>query len=465
MNDIKFTAIVPVYNVENYLEECLNSIQNQIEKFNEVILINDGSTDNSLAICQKYCKKYNYFKLINQKNQGQSKARNEGIYQSIGDYVVFIDSDDYIDDKLVYILKSEIEKHDVDVLFYSAKIQYDIEHKMSSNSYFRKKDLCGKTRTGLEFLIDSFKDNYIVSPCLAAYKRELIIKKEIYFPEGIFYEDNVFLLNVYMLAQKVTSIADELYIRRIRTGSTTISKISLKKCKDMIQAVMLQWNILYHYQYKYKYLEPYFLRKFVAKSMVNLIQMLDEVEEEDLLTEKRNNLTELFFKYWYNLFNEKTKDWCESGILYYFCKEYERKNNSQEILYIVENSEKRLYAQLKKWLQDIPFFKQNKTIAIYGIGKHTESLINLYERIYGIIQSNIYFVITKNEDINQYYGKKVVSCSEIAEDTDYVVISSLIYQNEILKELDNQNKMINKRITLYNQNEIYDLVVLSKIMS
>lgn len=192
--------------------------------------------------------------------------------------------------------------------------------------------------------------------------------------------------------------------------------------------------------------------------------MLDEIEEENLLIEERSKLTELFFEYWYDLFNKETKDWCESGILYYFCKEYGRKNDSQEILCIVENSEKRLYAQLKKWLQGIPFFERNKTIAIYGIGKHTDSLISLYERLYGAIHSDVYFVVTKNGDINQYYGKKVISCNEIAEDTDYVVISSLIYQNDILKELDYQNKMINKRITLYNQDEIYDLVVLSKII-
>ena len=90
------SIIVPVYNVENYLEECLDSIKNQTYTDIEVILVNDGSTDNSQAICEKYCKQDPRFHLINQENQGQSVARNRGVKESVGKFIMFVDSDDVI---------------------------------------------------------------------------------------------------------------------------------------------------------------------------------------------------------------------------------------------------------------------------------------------------------------------------------------------------------------------------------
>ena len=90
------SVIVPVYNVEEYLEECLESIQHQTLTDIEVILVNDGSTDDSREICERFCQKDSRFKLINQENQGQSVARNNGVAASIGEFITFVDSDDVI---------------------------------------------------------------------------------------------------------------------------------------------------------------------------------------------------------------------------------------------------------------------------------------------------------------------------------------------------------------------------------
>ena len=98
------SVIVPVYNVEEYLEECLESICKQTYTDIEVILVNDGSTDGSKEICERYCQKDSRFKLINQENQGQSAARNNGVIVSTGEYITFVDSDDVISTKYVEIL-------------------------------------------------------------------------------------------------------------------------------------------------------------------------------------------------------------------------------------------------------------------------------------------------------------------------------------------------------------------------
>lgn len=107
------SVIVPVYNVEEYLEECLESIREQTYTDIEVILVNDGSTDSSRQICERYCEKDNRFKLINQENQGQSVARNRGVKESIGEYIMFVDSDDVINinvlEVLIPYMKTEVD--------------------------------------------------------------------------------------------------------------------------------------------------------------------------------------------------------------------------------------------------------------------------------------------------------------------------------------------------------------------
>ena len=108
------SVIVPVYNVEKYLEECLDSIQNQTYSDIEVILVNDGSLDNSKDICEKYCKEDNRFKLINQANQGQSVARNHGVAASTGEFIAFVDSDDIIrQDYLEVLIRYMSEEVDI----------------------------------------------------------------------------------------------------------------------------------------------------------------------------------------------------------------------------------------------------------------------------------------------------------------------------------------------------------------
>ena len=103
---MKVSIVVPVYNVEKYLDRCIKSILNQKYQDMEIILINDGSTDNSLAICEKYREQDSRIIIINKANQGLSAARNDGVAAASGEYIMFIDSDDYIDDSLV----SEAEK-------------------------------------------------------------------------------------------------------------------------------------------------------------------------------------------------------------------------------------------------------------------------------------------------------------------------------------------------------------------
>ena len=120
---VKFSIIVPVYNVEKYLEDCLDSILKQTYDDFEVIVVNDGSTDNSQKVIDNYAKRDNRIKAFKKKNGGVSDARNYGISKAKGEYFIFVDSDDTINDKLLEKLDKEIKKYDeIDLIKYQLQI-------------------------------------------------------------------------------------------------------------------------------------------------------------------------------------------------------------------------------------------------------------------------------------------------------------------------------------------------------
>lgn len=119
---VSISLIIPVYNMEKYLVHCLESVIKQISSFDEIIIVNDGSTDNSLFICEKYMSKYKNFKLINQENKGLSAARNIGMNLASSEYVMFLDSDDYLRTDTVSCLKKELRKFHYDVIYFDTDI-------------------------------------------------------------------------------------------------------------------------------------------------------------------------------------------------------------------------------------------------------------------------------------------------------------------------------------------------------
>ena len=173
------SVIVPVYNVEEYLKECLDSIKNQTFTDFEVILVNDGSTDNSQEICKLYCEQDSRFCLINQENKGQSIARNIGVAESKGKFIVFIDSDDIVRvdmlDQLMNYMSDEIDIVECDK---TEDIQYLNE---------KGKDIQVKELDSNEALYKCFNHAVSWSPVAKLYRREIVEK--IPFLENLIYED------------------------------------------------------------------------------------------------------------------------------------------------------------------------------------------------------------------------------------------------------------------------------------
>ena len=175
------SVIVPVYNVEKYLEECLDSIQNQTYSDIEVILVNDGSLDNSKDICEKYCKEDNRFKLINQANQGQSVARNHGVAASTGEFIAFVDSDDIIrQDYLEVLIRYMSEEVDI------VESQFTVHKKEFFNENYKEINVIfeGDSEEAVKAVP---KHVLSVNPVTKLYRRSVV--EAVPYIEGLIFED------------------------------------------------------------------------------------------------------------------------------------------------------------------------------------------------------------------------------------------------------------------------------------
>ena len=218
----KITVIVPVYNVENYLNKCLDSLINQTYKNLEIIVINDGSTDNSGEICQEYAQKDNRIIYIEQENGGLSDARNTGLERMTGSYVTFVDSDDWVEPNYVEVLHNKLIGYQADIAignYYS----YNEDEAMyyfhvNSESYYEK---LYDNISIFENLYDvkQMKSFSLISAWGKLYKAELF--DYIRFDKGKLGEDGYINQKLYLLVQKVIYINQGLYAYRQRSGSIT----------------------------------------------------------------------------------------------------------------------------------------------------------------------------------------------------------------------------------------------------
>lgn len=222
-NKIKVSVIVPVYNVENYLRRCIESLLNQTIKDIEVIAINDGSTDSSLDILKEYSNKDNRIKIIDKENNGVSKARNNGISMAIGEHIMFVDSDDWIDTNMIEKMYNLSLENECDVVMCSYVREYGNESKIKVFDFpnlviYDEKDVkfnifrklvgpIGEETSKPEHL-DS-----LVMACTKLYRTDLIIKNNLKFTdtELVGTEDCLFNVNVFKEVKKAIFLNEPLY--------------------------------------------------------------------------------------------------------------------------------------------------------------------------------------------------------------------------------------------------------------
>lgn len=224
--NILVSIIIPIYNVEKYLTQCLNSIINQTLKSIEIICINDGSTDNSLEILTNYSSNYENITVINQENKGQAYSRNIGINAARGKYIYFCDSDDFINIDLCEKCYFICENNDLDVLTFDANIVIDnVDINLSKNYYDRSgKNILSKVVDGKKYFFDIVSKNaFRASPCILFINRIFLIKNDLYFYEGIVHEDDLFTTKLILKSNRILHCENKYFNRRIRSDSVMTS--------------------------------------------------------------------------------------------------------------------------------------------------------------------------------------------------------------------------------------------------
>ncbi len=224
----KISVIIPVYNVEKYIRKCLDSIINQTLKDIEIIIVNDGSPDNSQSIIDEYAKKDKRIISLIQENGRQGKARNNGLKHAKGEYISFIDSDDYIETDMLEKMYNKAKEEDSDIVICSNYHIYETTNK--KEAIFIDEEL-------MKDSINNKKNKLlnIISPCYKIYRRSLIQKNNIFFMEKLYYEDLAFSLKSLVLANKISYVNEPLYYYIIREGSTMTSTNVIKNL-DIIKA-------------------------------------------------------------------------------------------------------------------------------------------------------------------------------------------------------------------------------------
>lgn len=250
MDKILISVIVPIYNTSKYLDRCLQSIINQTFKNTEIILIDDGSTDNSLEICKKNVARYKNIKLYSKRNSGQGATRNFGILEAKGKYIGFVDSDDYIDRNMYEYMLGLAECNDSDIVC----CKYD--RISNSEDIYKKIEInrVDKIENDKEDIIKSFLLNEIsASPCDKIFRKDLLIKNNIRFPESTYYEDIYMILNSIYHSNKVVINKTAFYKYFKRNDSTTLISDE-KHLNDLYNQIVKCYSFIYE-NYDYRNLE------------------------------------------------------------------------------------------------------------------------------------------------------------------------------------------------------------------
>ena len=229
------SVIVPVYNVEKYLSYCLDSIIQQSYDNLEIILINDGSTDGSKSICEEYVEKDQRIRLINQKNKGLSGARNTGLDNCIGEYITFIDSDDYIVNDYIEYLYSMITEH-VTISMCNSKIVKSYDNKNLESSVGEIKSLNQKEY----FKMTLYNVRYLSAWGKLFHKKHFT---RIRFPEGMLNEDIYIMGDIFSNIDNIVLGTSDKYKYVKRLNSITTGKFSERKF-DLVKANEKYCNIV-----------------------------------------------------------------------------------------------------------------------------------------------------------------------------------------------------------------------------
>ena len=300
----KVSLIIPVYNVENYIEKCLDSVVNQTLKDMEIIIVNDGATDNSKPKIEKYLKKYPKIKYLEKENGGLSDARNYGMPYAKGEYIAFLDSDDYVEQNMYEEMYSIAKKENADMV--DCNFVWEYPNK--------KKEDIGEIYTSKKEMIE--KGHVVAWNKLI--RREILEEAKIKFPVGLRYEDMEFFYKLVPYVNKVSFVKKCLvhYVQRENSIANT-QDVRTKEIFTILDNVIKYYKEKKLYDEYKEELEYIYVKFLLCSSLKRMCKIPEKKERKKALNET-----------WYNI-NTKFPNWRKNPIL---------KKTSLKNLYIKSNN-------------------------------------------------------------------------------------------------------------------------------
>lgn len=278
---IKISIIVPIYNVEKYLKRCIDSIINQSYTNIEIILVNDGSTDNSLNICQLYTQQDSRIIILNKENGGLSSARNMGLDYATGEYIMFVDSDDWIRKDAVELLLN-------DIINTHATMAIGLSKKCSEYTYSPQIDQKSEIIDKNQAITRMLKGEWI-SACAKLYHNSLFY--DIRFPLGRTNEDYAILIYIFERVNYIVLNPNEIYFYYIRPNSICTSSLNIRKFDEFYNAIEVYEHVKNSHS-QHKDWTGYALAN-LSCSLIKLIRTVWQLKENIYINETKDMITYL----------------------------------------------------------------------------------------------------------------------------------------------------------------------------
>ena len=450
------SIVIPAYNVESYLTKAVTSCIEQTYKNIEIIIVDDGSTDNTANIADELSEKYKNVKTIHTSNQGLSMARNNGYDIAKGDYIYFLDSDDWIDPECIECCINELKINNLDFVTFDSRC---IKENEDGTEEIEKvvEQMLPKNRvcSGTEFALSGCKRLLIYPETWrSVYRKSFLDKYKIKFIKNLLFEDNPFHLELLKNAKRVKYIPKVFYNYRIRTNSIMTKKLSIEKINSTFFITNFFLDYLYEVKnnsniwktfvslriagiWKYNFInlngdDFEFIQKnktYINKERLKIINKIKNIYNTDSVDDIRNicRLMEIIFISFGKINDE----------------------NERNLVEIIKKSRETTMSQIRK----LPLNKRGITVGIYGCGVNSDDILRLYEKEMGAINVNLLYIDSYVTDNNTVHNDiPVINVGRLKEyRIDEILILSISYEKEMLQTIKNLYGDLYKVTTFYGE--------------
>lgn len=423
MCKIKTSVIIPVYNTEKYIDECLQSVLSQTQKEYEIIAVDDGSVDNSLELLRQYERNYTNIQVYTQENQRQGAARNKGISHARGEYIYFLDSDDTIDPETLEECYACGVKNDLDIVLFDSKVilEEGIPEDFRPDSFDRRDVIQDVDRvySGKEFLKCYMeKDPDTVSPCMMYISRKFLHENSFDFMERVLYEDEEFRFNLMQKAKRIMYLPKLYYNRRYRSDSTMTVGYDFHRNNDLVKVLKKMIGDVDDRQ-------SLVLKRYLEKKMWMLLDRCNIMKESQKDNQELAQMAIEVLHQYCDKFN-MPRDIEDIKFRIYYA------DYIQRIFKTVDCSEEKKLADMQRMvlLKKLPLGKKELSIGLYGRKDYIDRLLWGYEKEVGQICAKIY-IVKKDSNIDKM-DNEIGAFSEKINSLDLIYFLSGEEQGEII---------------------------------